>query len=150
MTTFLRGVLAAALVCGVSVDGRAQAARATQGAGGGHVVEPVEAGVRIRRFGRDDCLDLPRPPAGVPGLREYARFEVTRDGAVTVGSAQLPFSSNEGYLYRLTPTGWERNELDFVLIRTPMSVLGGYTYMITFGTGDDRCDAWSIEVIHPG
>lgn len=39
--------------------------------------------------GRNDCVDLPRPPEGVPGRREDARLDVTRDGWRTVCFAQL-------------------------------------------------------------
>ena len=143
-SALLRGVVALVVAFGLSGSGHAQPA-ADQGA-----AERAEEEVVIERSGQDDCVDLPRPPEGVPGLREYARFDVTHDGSVTVRSAQLPFSRNEGYLYRLTPSGWVPNESDFILIRTPLRVLGGYTYVITFGTGEDRCGRWSIEAGHPG
>ena len=116
---------------------------------GSQATDTKEDLVVIERSGRNDCTELPSPPEGVPGLREYARFDVTHDGSVTVRSAQLPFSRNEGFLYRLTQAGWVPNETDFILIRSALPVLGGYTYVITFGTGEDRCGAWSIEAVHP-
>ena len=137
--TPLRGITVLVVAVGLYGTGHAQSS-----------TEPAEEDVEIKRSGRNDCIDLPHPPEGVPGLREYARFDVTRDGSVTVRSARLPFSRNEGFLYRLTRNGWVPNETDFILIRTPLRVLGGYTYVITFGTGDDRCGPWSIEAVHPG
>ena len=153
LSALLRGIAALVVAFGLSGSGHAQAiSDPTQS---GRSADPqatnrVEEQVVIDRSGRNDCVDLPRPPEGVPGLREYARFDVTRDGSVTVRSARLPFSRNEGFLYRLTRSGWVRNEADFILIRMPLPVLGGYTYVITFGTGEDRCGPWSIEAVHPG
>jgi len=105
--------------------------------------------VVLMRSGRNDCVDLPAPPEGVPGLREYARFTVHHNGDIVVKAAQLPFSSNEGYVYRQTPSGWVKNEADYILIRTPVPVRGGFVYLISFGEGEDRCGPWSIDATHP-
>lgn len=153
LSALLRGIGTLVVAYGLSGFGHAQSTSyPTQSGRSGdpRATERGEEQVVIELSGRNDCVDLPRPPEGVPGLREYARFDVTRDGWVTVRSAQLPFSRNEGFLYRLTLSGWVRNEADFILIRTALRVLGGYTYVITFGTGEDRCGPWSIAAVHPG
>jgi hypothetical protein len=103
----------------------------------------------VSRAGSNACADLPRPPEKVPGLREYARIAVHHDGHVIVRSAQLPFPGNQGYLYRQTNDGWEKNETDYVLLRTPVPVLGGFVYSITFGGGEERCGSWSLDATHP-
>jgi hypothetical protein len=105
--------------------------------------------VTLTRSGDDACVDLPRPPDGVPGLREYARFRVQRDGQIVVTAAQLPFTSNQGYVYRQTDKGWVPNEVDYLLLRTPIPVQGGFVYLITFGGGKDLCGRWSIDARHP-
>jgi hypothetical protein len=105
--------------------------------------------VTLTRSGVDACVDLPRPPDGVPGLREYARITIQRDGQILVTAAQLPFTSNQGYVYRLTDKGWVPNEVDYVLLRTPVPVQGGFVYLITFGGGKDLCGRWSIDARHP-
>jgi hypothetical protein len=105
--------------------------------------------VSLTRAGDDSCLDLPRPPEGVPGLREYARIPIKQDGQLVVTAAQLPFTSNQGYVYRQTETGWVANEMDYLLLRTPVPVRGGFVYIITFGGGEDRCGRWSIDARHP-
>jgi hypothetical protein len=110
---------------------------------------PDPRDVVVSRSGNDDCADLPPPPEGVPGIREYARLAVHHDGTLIVRAAQLPFFSNEGYVYRLTPGGWVRNEIDYVLLRSPIPVLGGFMYSITFGGGKDLCGAWSVDLTHP-
>lgn len=104
--------------------------------------EPRE--VVLKRSGDNDCTDLPAPPEGVPGLREYARIAVHHDGTLVVRSVQLPFFSNEGYVYRLTTTGWVKNEVDYILVRAPIPVLGGFIYSITFGGRKDLCGRWSL------
>jgi hypothetical protein len=103
----------------------------------------------VSRSGSNACTDLPPPPEKVPGLREYARFAVHHDGHVMVRSAQLPFMGNQGYLYRQTKDGWEKNETDYVLLRTPVPVLGGFVYAITFGGGQELCSSWSLDATHP-
>ena len=103
----------------------------------------------MTRSGDDACVDLPRPPEGVRGLREYARIPVERDGQIVVTAAQLPFTSNQGYVYRQTEKGWVPNEVDYLLLRTPIPVQGGFVYMITFGGGKDLCGRWSIDARHP-
>ena len=105
--------------------------------------------VALTRAGDDACVDLPRPPEGVPGLREYARFRIERDGQIVVTAAQLPFTSNPGYVYRQAGTEWVANEVDYLLLRTPVPVRGGFVYIITFGGGEDRCGRWSIDARHP-
>jgi hypothetical protein len=105
--------------------------------------------VTLTRSGDDACVDLPRPPEGVPGLREYARFRIEHDGQIVVTAAQLPFTSNPGYVYRQTEKGWVANEVDYLLLRTPVPVRGGSVYIITFGGGEDRCGRWSIDARHP-
>ena len=51
---------------------------------------------------------------------------------------------------RRTETGWEKNELDYLLVRTPLPVLGGFEYVITFGGGDkELCGPWSLDATHP-
>jgi hypothetical protein len=105
--------------------------------------------VTLTRSGDDACVDLPRPPEGVPGLREYARFRIEHDGQIVVTAAQLPFTSNPGYVYRQTEKGWVANDLDYLLLRTPIPVRGGFVYIITFGGGEDRCGRWSIDARHP-
>jgi hypothetical protein len=110
---------------------------------------PEPRTITLNRSGRDDCADLPAPPQGVPGLREYARVAVHHDGHIVVNAAHLPFSSNEGFVYRLTPSGWQKNELDYILIRTPVPVLGGFVYSIAFGGGKDLCGPWSLDATHP-
>lgn len=101
--------------------------------------------VTLTRSGDDACIDLPRPPAGVPGLREYARVRIEHDGQLVVTAAQLPFTSNQGYVYRQTEQGWVANEMDYLLLRTPVPVRGGFVYILTFGGGEDRCGRWSID-----
>ena len=105
--------------------------------------------VALSRSGGNACEDLPRPPEGVPGLREYARIPINEDGQLVVTAAQLPFTSNQGYLYRQAASGWVPNEVDYLLLRTPVPVRGGFTYIITFGGGEDRCGRWSIDAKHP-
>jgi hypothetical protein len=105
--------------------------------------------VMLTRAGDDACVDLPRPPQGVPGLREYARVRIEHDGQLVVTAAQLPFTSNQGYLYRQTEKGWVANEVDYLLLRTPVPVRGGFVYIMTFGGGEDRCGRWSIDARHP-
>jgi hypothetical protein len=85
----------------------------------------------------------------VPGVREYVRFPVHRDGSVIVTAAKLPFASNPGFLYRQTASGWVKNEIDYVLLRQPLPVLGGFWYVLTFGEGMDNCGSWSIDATHP-
>src|SRR5215203_2579702 len=87
--------------------------------------------VTLTRAGDDACVDLPRPPEGVPGLREYARFRIEHDGQIVVTAAQLPFTINPGYVYRQAGTGWVANEVDYLLLRTPVPVRGGSVYIIT-------------------
>ena len=106
--------------------------------------------VALTRAGDNSCEDLPRPPEGVPGLREYARISIKGDGLLVVTAAQLPFASNEGYVYRQAGDRWVPNEVDYVLLRTPVPVRGGFVYVITFGGGEDRCGRWSIDARHPG
>jgi hypothetical protein len=110
---------------------------------------PERGEVAVSRSGSNACTDLPQPPEKVPGLREYARFAVHHDGHVIVRSAQLPFLGNQGYLYRQANDGWERNETDYVLLRTPVPVLGGFVYSLTFGGGQERCGSWSLDATHP-
>jgi hypothetical protein len=105
--------------------------------------------ITLTRSGDNACEDLPRPPEGVPGLREYARMSIKDDGLLVVTAAQLPFGSNEGYLYRQAGDRWVPNEVDYVLLRTPLPVRGGFVYIITFGGGEDRCGRWSIDARHP-
>ena len=111
--------------------------------------QPDADHVTVTRSGDDACVDLPRPPEGVPGLREYARVRIERDGQLVVTAAQLPFTSNQGYLYRQTEKGWVANEMDYLLLRTPVPVRGGFVYIMTFGGGEDRCGRWSIDARHP-
>jgi hypothetical protein len=111
--------------------------------------QPAADQVALTRSGDDACVDLPRPPEGVPGLREYARVRIEHDGQLVVTAAQLPFTSNQGYLYRQTEKGWVANEMDYLLLRTPVPVRGGFIYIITFGGGEDRCGRWSIDARHP-
>jgi hypothetical protein len=110
---------------------------------------PETREIALARSGANDCSDLPAPPAGVPGVREYARFAVHRDGSVVVTAAKLPFASNPGFLYRQTPSGWVKNEFDYVLLRQPLPVIGGFWYVLTFGEGMDNCGAWSVDATHP-
>lgn len=112
-------------------------------------LKPAAGDVRLTRSGEDDCLDLPTPPTGVPGLREYARFAVHHDGILTVTAAKLPFYNNPGYVYRQKGDAWEPNESDYVLLRSPIPLLGGFAYVITFGGDKDLCGPWSIDAIHP-
>ena len=111
--------------------------------------QPDADQVTLTRSGDDACVNLPRPPEGVPGLREYARVRIERDGQLVVTAAQLPFTSNQGYVYRQTEKGWVANEVDYLLLRTPVPVRGGFVYIITFGGGEDRCGRWSIDARHP-
>ena len=111
--------------------------------------QPAADQATLTRSGADACVDLPRPPEGVPGLREYARVRIDRDGQLVVTAAQLPFTRNEGYVYRQTEKGWVANEMDYPLLRTPVPVRGGFVYIITFGGGDDRCGRWSIDATYP-
>lgn len=115
--------------------------------GGDQQTPPAE--VTLTRAGDDACVDLPRPPEGVRGLREYARIPVEHDGQIVVRAAQLPFTSNQGYVYRQTGKGWVPNEVDYLLLRTPIPVQGGFVYMITFGGGKELCGRWSIDARHP-
>ena len=110
---------------------------------------PERNDVAIERSGSNDCMDLPAPPDGVPGDREYARFPVHQDGAVIVTAARLPFVSNAGYLYQLGPNGWVKSEFDYVLLRQPLPVRGGFWYVLAFGGGADLCSAWSLSATHP-
>jgi hypothetical protein len=110
---------------------------------------PTSATVVLSRSGMDDCNELPTPPQGVPGLREYARLAVHHDGELLVNSARAPFSSNEGFVYRLTPQGWVKNEFDYILIRSAVPVKGGFVYVVTFGGDRDLCGPWSIDAKHP-
>jgi hypothetical protein len=109
--------------------------------------EPRE--IVVSRSGSNACTDLPPPPEGVPGLREYARIAVHHDGTLVVRSVQLPFFSNEGYVYRLTPSGWAKNEVDYILVRSPIPLLGGFIYSMTFGGGKELCGHWSLDATHP-
>ena len=111
--------------------------------------QPDADQVTLTRSGDDACVDLPRPPEGVPGLREYARVRIEHDGQLVVTAAQLPFTSNQGYVYRQTEKGWVANEIDYVLLRTPVPVRGGFVYVLTFGGGEDRCGRWSIDARYP-
>jgi hypothetical protein len=113
------------------------------------VSQPEADQVTLTRSGDDACVDLPRPPEGVPGLREYARVRIEHDGQLVVTAAQLPFTSNQGYVYRQTGQGWVANEMDYLLLRTPVPIRGGFVYIITFGGGEDRCGRWSIDARHP-
>jgi hypothetical protein len=110
---------------------------------------PEVRDINLRRAGRDSCTELPAPPDGLDGLREYARVPVHHDGVITVRSAQLPFFSNPGYVYRETASGWVKNEVDYVLLRSPIPVRGGFVYLITFGGEREQCGAWSIDLTHP-
>jgi len=131
------------------VDTRVQIDGALSGGTLDVVVMPEERDITLIRSGRNDCVDLPKPPDGVAGLREYARVPVHRDGTIIVNAAQLPFSRNSGYLYRLTPSGWTKNEFDYILLRTPLPVQGGFMYLITFGEDEDRCGPWSVDATQP-
>jgi len=110
---------------------------------------PEHQQVRLNRSGSNDCVDLARPPEGVPGVREYARFPAHHDGALVVTAAKLPFADNPGYLYQLTPEGWLKNEVDYILLREPLPVRGGFWYVVTFGGGADLCGSWSVDATHP-
>lgn len=110
---------------------------------------PARQTTRLTRTGSNDCADLPKPPEGVPGLREYARVAIHHDGILEVTAAQLPFSNNPGYVYREVNGRWEANESDYILLRSPIPVLGGYTYILTFGGDEDRCGPWSIDATVP-
>lgn len=112
-------------------------------------LKPAAGDVRLTRSGEDDCVDLPKPPTGVPGLREYARVAVHHDGILTVTAAKLPFYNNPGYVYRQKGDAWEPNESDYVLLRSPIPLLGGFVYVITFGGDKDLCGPWSIDAVHP-
>lgn len=112
-------------------------------------MSPEVREVRIRRGGSDSCSELPAPPEGLRGLREYARIPVHHDGILTVTSAQLPFFSNPGFVYQETPGGWVKNEVDYVLLRSPIPLRGGFVYLITFGGDREQCGAWSIDLTHP-
>jgi hypothetical protein len=85
----------------------------------------------------------------VPGVREYARFPVHHDGSVVVTAAKLPFASNPGFLYRQTASGWVKSEIDYVLLRQPLPVVGGFWYVLAFGEGADNCGSWSVDATHP-
>lgn len=104
---------------------------------------------RLTRSGANDCADLPAPPAGVPGLREYARLTIQHDGVLEVTAAQLPFANNPGYIYRQVAERWEPNELDYILLRSPIPVRGGFVYVLAFGGDEDRCGSWSLDVTYP-
>ncbi|MBM3771627.1 MAG: carboxypeptidase regulatory-like domain-containing protein [Acidimicrobiia bacterium] len=110
---------------------------------------PIPGDIQLTRSGTNDCADLPKSPIGVPGLREYARIAVHHDGILTVTSAQLPFFNNPGYVYRQAGDTWEPNESDYVLLRSPIPLLGGSVYVITFGGDKDLCGPWSIDATHP-
>jgi hypothetical protein len=110
---------------------------------------PERGEVVVSKSGSNACTDLPPPPDTVPGLREYARIAVHHDGNLVVRAAQLPFMGNQGYVYRQTNEGWEKNEIDYVLLRTPVPVLGGFVYSLTFGGGQELCRAWSLDATHP-
>ena len=114
---------------------------------------PIAAGEpqrrRLTRSGANDCSDLPAPPAGVPGLREYARVTIEHDGVLEVTAAQLPFANNPGYIYRQVADRWEPNEFDYILLRSPIPVRGGFVYVLTFGGGEDRCGPWSLDATLP-
>ncbi|MGE3513006.1 MAG: carboxypeptidase-like regulatory domain-containing protein, partial [Vicinamibacterales bacterium] len=112
-------------------------------------LKPTPGDISLTRSGDNDCVDLPPPPEGVPGLREYARIAVHNDGILRVNAAKLPFYNNPGYVYRQTDKGWEPNELDYILIRSPLPLLGGFVYVITFGGDKDLCGPWSIDATHP-
>lgn len=112
-------------------------------------LSPVAENTQLTRSGTNDCVDLPTPPTGVPGLREYARLAVHHDGILTVTSAQLPFFNNPGYVYRQKGDAWEPNESDYVLLRSPIPLLGGFVYVITFGGDKDLCGPWAIDATHP-
>ena len=101
--------------------GRAGVARCARR---GIAPEPRE--IVLSRSGVDACADLPAPPEGVPGLREYARLAVHHDGTIVVKAARLPFFGNQGYFHKLTSDGWVRNEVDYVLVRAPVPVRGGF------------------------
>lgn len=121
----------------------------------GDAVPPSQAATgepgrrRLTRSGANDCADLPAPPAGVPGLREYARLTIQHDGVLEVTAAQLPFANNPGYIYRQATDRWEPNELDYILLRSPIPVRGGFVYVLAFGGDEDRCGAWSLDVSYP-
>lgn len=104
---------------------------------------------RLTRSGANDCSDLPAPPNGVPGLREYARVTIAHDGVLEVTAAQLPFANNPGYIYRQVADRWEPNELDYILLRSPIPVRGGFVYVLTFGGDEDRCGPWSLDATVP-
>jgi hypothetical protein len=112
-------------------------------------MKPEPAQVALTRSGSNACTDLPPPPKGVPGLREYARIAVHHDGNLVVTAAQLPFFGNQGYVYRQTDSGWEKNEIDYVLVRTPVPLRGGFVYSITFGGDKELCGRWSLDATHP-
>jgi hypothetical protein len=112
-------------------------------------MKPLRGDVSLSRSGTNDCTDLPAPPDGVPGLREYARLAVHHDGELLVTAARLPFSSNEGYVYRLTANGWVKNDLDYILIRSALPLRGGFLYLVTFGGDNDLCGPWSVDLRHP-
>jgi hypothetical protein len=115
---------------------------------GASVASTPAEDVALTRSGANACEDLPRPPEGVPGLREYARISIHEDGQLVVTAAQLPFTSNQGYVYRQTESGWVPNDVDYLLLRTPVPVRGGFVYILTFGGGEDRCGRWSIDARH--
>jgi hypothetical protein len=110
---------------------------------------PAARDIRVQRGGANACNELPAPPEGLSGLREYARVAVHHDGIITVTSAQLPFFSNPGFVYRETSSGWVKNEVDYVLLRSPIPVQGGFVYLITFGGDREQCGPWSIDLTHP-
>jgi hypothetical protein len=112
-------------------------------------LSPEIRDIRVKRGGSNSCNDLPAPPEGLSGLREYARVPVHHDGVLTVTSAQLPFFSNPGFVYRETANGWIKNEVDYVLLRSPIPVQGGFVYLITFGGDREQCGPWSIDFVHP-
>jgi hypothetical protein len=41
------------------------------------------------------------------------------------------------------------NDPDYVLIRSPIPLRGGFVYVIAFGGDKDLCAAWSIDASHP-
>lgn len=112
-------------------------------------LKPEPGQVTLNKSGGNACTDLPRPPDGVPGLREYARIAVHHDGNLVVTAAQLPFFGNQGYVYRRTERGWEKNDVDYVLVRTPVPLRGGFVYSISFGGDKEQCGRWSLDATHP-
>jgi len=44
---------------------------------------------------------------------------------------------------------WVKNEVDYLLLRSPVPVQGGSVYSITFGADRDPISAWSIDAARP-